>query len=362
MTGHPDDERAFLDAVHADPSADAPRLIYADWLDENGEPERAEFIRVQCELASTDADDSERARAARRERMLWWSHGTAWRQHLPSTLRGCFFARGFPYPREIQLSPEAVLALDPDYLRYAPSWRVRMHLRAADRLDELASSAKLGSISELTLAIDGVDSAEVEELVDAPGLRHLFELTWTGQPVTNAHLRVIASSPHLAGLRGLGISFNLIESAGAEIIAASRTLRSLRRIELASCRIGVVGLRALCGSTIMATVSELCLPQNAITAWGARALANCPPLRRLGLYANELGNEGVIDLSHHESLRGLAHLDLGMNRVGSAGGRALAESPYLYGVRHLYLGGNRIASDTLVVQALRKRFGAGVTF
>lgn len=29
---------------------DAPRLVYADWLDENGNSERAEFIRVQCEL------------------------------------------------------------------------------------------------------------------------------------------------------------------------------------------------------------------------------------------------------------------------------------------------------------------------
>lgn len=39
--------RAILDA----PDDDLPRLIYADWLDEHGEPARAEFIRVQCELA-----------------------------------------------------------------------------------------------------------------------------------------------------------------------------------------------------------------------------------------------------------------------------------------------------------------------
>lgn len=28
-----------------------PRLVFADWLDENGDPDRAEFIRVQCRLA-----------------------------------------------------------------------------------------------------------------------------------------------------------------------------------------------------------------------------------------------------------------------------------------------------------------------
>jgi uncharacterized protein (TIGR02996 family) len=42
---------ALLAAVLAAPDDDSPRLIYADWLDENGQPEQAEFIRVQCELA-----------------------------------------------------------------------------------------------------------------------------------------------------------------------------------------------------------------------------------------------------------------------------------------------------------------------
>jgi uncharacterized protein (TIGR02996 family) len=45
------DEAALLAAVLAGPDDDLPRLVYADWLDENGRPERAEFIRVQCELA-----------------------------------------------------------------------------------------------------------------------------------------------------------------------------------------------------------------------------------------------------------------------------------------------------------------------
>jgi uncharacterized protein (TIGR02996 family) len=41
----------FLDDIRAHPADDAPRLIYADWLQDHGEEERAEFIRVQCELA-----------------------------------------------------------------------------------------------------------------------------------------------------------------------------------------------------------------------------------------------------------------------------------------------------------------------
>lgn len=46
---HPE-YRAFLARIIASPTDDLPRLVYADWLDEHGEAERAEFIRVQCEL------------------------------------------------------------------------------------------------------------------------------------------------------------------------------------------------------------------------------------------------------------------------------------------------------------------------
>ena len=42
---------ALLAAVCAAPDDDLPRLVYADWCDENGQPERAEFIRVQVTIA-----------------------------------------------------------------------------------------------------------------------------------------------------------------------------------------------------------------------------------------------------------------------------------------------------------------------
>lgn len=46
-----DDGTALLAAIRLHPDEDVPRLAYADWLDEHGQPERAEFCRVQCELA-----------------------------------------------------------------------------------------------------------------------------------------------------------------------------------------------------------------------------------------------------------------------------------------------------------------------
>lgn len=44
------DESALLAAIAAHPDEDTPRLMYADWLDENDQPERAEFIRLQIAL------------------------------------------------------------------------------------------------------------------------------------------------------------------------------------------------------------------------------------------------------------------------------------------------------------------------
>ena len=42
---------AFLQAIRDSPDDDTPRLVFADWLTENGDADRGEFIRVQCELA-----------------------------------------------------------------------------------------------------------------------------------------------------------------------------------------------------------------------------------------------------------------------------------------------------------------------
>jgi uncharacterized protein (TIGR02996 family) len=45
------DEAALLAAIRTELEEDTPRLAYADWLDENNRAARAEFIRVQIELA-----------------------------------------------------------------------------------------------------------------------------------------------------------------------------------------------------------------------------------------------------------------------------------------------------------------------
>jgi uncharacterized protein (TIGR02996 family) len=51
---HPD-WPAFLAAIVADPDDDTARLVAADFLEENGDPERAAFIRIQVKLARLEA-------------------------------------------------------------------------------------------------------------------------------------------------------------------------------------------------------------------------------------------------------------------------------------------------------------------
>ena len=57
---HPD-WPAFLNAIVAEPEDDTPRLVAADFLEENGDPGRAAFIRVQIALARLEASDLRRS-------------------------------------------------------------------------------------------------------------------------------------------------------------------------------------------------------------------------------------------------------------------------------------------------------------
>jgi uncharacterized protein (TIGR02996 family) len=49
------DWNALLAGIVAHADADLPRLVAADWLEENGDAERAAFIRLQCEREYDDA-------------------------------------------------------------------------------------------------------------------------------------------------------------------------------------------------------------------------------------------------------------------------------------------------------------------
>ena len=62
MAGVCPDELGFIASICTSPDDDAPRLTFADWLEEHGQPERAELIRIQIAWArakATGADPSQ---------------------------------------------------------------------------------------------------------------------------------------------------------------------------------------------------------------------------------------------------------------------------------------------------------------
>jgi uncharacterized protein (TIGR02996 family) len=87
-------DEAFLEAILEAPQDDTPRLIYADWLEEHGDP-RGEFIRLQCRLASKDEDDPFWSGLEARERQLLVEHEADWLGPLHSLLKRWTFRRGF---------------------------------------------------------------------------------------------------------------------------------------------------------------------------------------------------------------------------------------------------------------------------
>lgn len=84
------EERALLNAIIAQPEEDTPRMVYADWLQEHDQPERAELIRAQIGLLRTKGDDSatrQRAVWQSRVRVLLQEHSGRWRKELPAIPR-----------------------------------------------------------------------------------------------------------------------------------------------------------------------------------------------------------------------------------------------------------------------------------
>jgi len=98
------EREALLRAVCDNPDDDLPRLVFADWLEEHGEPERAEFIRVQIRLSRltfVPLDEPALAKSLReRQRLLWAANHRIWLDDLPkgegTILWPHDWSRGFP--------------------------------------------------------------------------------------------------------------------------------------------------------------------------------------------------------------------------------------------------------------------------
>jgi uncharacterized protein (TIGR02996 family) len=334
---------AFMQAILANPDDDAPRLIFADWLEEHGDPFRAEFIRVQCRLAQMDEFDPEREALEERETALEEAFGGIWQLEIPATVRydRVFFRRGFVGLVMLEVA---------DWLAEPGRWETLTPIEgyafrdssqdAKESLPALAASSALARLRWLSLLVPEDEGART--LTASPHLGRLeaLELADSGMGDDGARFLARANWPRL---RTLDLTNNQIGGRGWTVLLEPAVLPSLRRLELSYNQPSTDSVEALARHPGTSRLQSLGLQGLEMGPAGAAILAASPHtngLRSLELACNNLGDTGVLAIAESRELAGLIKLDLYRNGVGAAGAAALAQSQGLHQLRDLRLARN----------------------
>src|SRR4051794_23075081 len=148
-------DEPFLRAIVEDPEDDAPRLVYADWLDEHGDPARAEFIRVQVRLATLSESDPQFAGLWAREKELRHAYSDVWRKELPRlsgiNWLGFWRGRGFISSADV-MAWRCYRTQAPAIFAATPIQSLRFFSLSEKTCHELVQSSFLGRLSSLDLS------------------------------------------------------------------------------------------------------------------------------------------------------------------------------------------------------------------
>jgi uncharacterized protein (TIGR02996 family) len=379
--------------VVAAPDDDAPRLVYADWLIERGDP-LGELIQLQCRLALADESNRRAMRIA--ENKLLAAHHAAWIEPLLAVLPDqrpyerykLEHRRGFVERAELTL---ACLPHLPELALRAP---LLCELELATGFGEPSNKLARPSIGaafgdrvferirSLELTVAGAGNAVAYEVAVAPTLANLTSLSikasvwdemaehFSAPPdelvLDDAGAIAIAKSPHLANVRRLRLEMNRISIAGVHAIArgawqlealaighnplerdgladalAGPALANLRELSLRGTWVTAAEMSKL--ATQLPALVELDLESCTLGASGTIALCDAmangalPALRRLRLERNSLGDAGALAIANCAGLASLRELEAGHNRIGQKGGTAIATSLHLSKLERLTL-------------------------
>ena len=295
---------AFLQRIRAYPDDDAPRLVFADWLDEQGDP-RGDFIRVQVALAQLEREDAAagdrprrlergelRANLTARDLALRAKHEEEWTAPFRRYATRPRFHRGFV--EEVNVDAH-------NFVRHAP---------------ELFTAGPLRHIYLLDIG------GTLPTVLQSPLLSRLCALTIHASHAGEPLARAVAASEHLGGLKRLDLSRNRFEHDAAVHLAASASLAGLEKLDLRENELGEGGARALAASRHFGSLRDLELRGNRLRPVGAEALATSdrlPSLERLGLANNDIGSPQISTLSRIHDLLSIPVLDLSSNDLGPAG-------------------------------------------
>jgi uncharacterized protein (TIGR02996 family) len=227
----------FLEDILEHPQDDDPRLRYAEYLEDHGDP-LGEFIRVQCRLARLPVNHVAVMELENKERMLLAEHEQSWVGDLAEMVDWWTFRRGFV--EEIGTSAEKFIANSCSLFQRAPIQEVHL-CHARDQIEHLAASAYLQRTSYLDLSNNVVRDQGSRLLADCPYLAHVRGLNLSSSGIGDAGLKALALSPHLIELRELYLSDNRISNKGVRALAQSPLARQLDVVNLRFNCIGADG-------------------------------------------------------------------------------------------------------------------------
>jgi uncharacterized protein (TIGR02996 family) len=243
MTLHPEAE-ALLNAIYDHPDDDTPRLVYADWLQEHGQENYAQFIRLQCAAAREQLWSAEANR-------LWEEIGRVWNrlyyEWMPALeigwgfgnrvhqLDAVHFERGFLSSRTT-ITCEHFAYCD-RFWDWLPTRAVVLAItESTPALVAACANGQLRRISQVRI-IDGIsqtDSAFRDALnafLRQPTLCNVEALDLAQFDMTNSTLEVLLSSPNLQRVSDLHIRFDFVAEGDDSLVETTfkETLSDLRK-------------------------------------------------------------------------------------------------------------------------------------
>jgi len=317
-------ESSFQQAIAAKPDDDQPRLIYADWLEEQGDP-RCELIRVQCRLAALPPGDAACWELQQREEALLANYLSKWTKLLPKFPRipwgieprygtqRASFARGmmehvtFPGYKQYEESFD-------DIWQVTPARQVRINKWGNKAIPAFFASDGYRRVDGLWLTMDSVDTQleQARTLLAAPELSRLKKLRIFDRMLDGSCVDLLLQAP-LENLQVLEIDQTDIGDELCARIGAWDRLQQVTSLQFSGNACGTGGLSALAGS------------------------AHVNNLHTLSLRRNHFGDEPLEVLAASAQLNSLVDLDLSFNNFSRPGMAALAASKLLRGVRRLNL-------------------------
>ena len=213
-----DEREALLAAIREDAEDDTARLVFADWLQEQGDEARAEFVRVQVRIARLAENDPEQVNLLAREAELLANHSVGWVGEYP--INALIFRRGFL-----------------DTLNLArgtfPGADDRYPVAVGDAgISELTASWHLAGIATLNLKNCGISAVGVAALAACKHLANLTTLDLSYNQFGNTGVAKIIASPYLTKLVSLRLVHCAIDDSGATALASAPSLANLTTLLL----------------------------------------------------------------------------------------------------------------------------------